>query len=82
MPLCSYAVHFCDFHRSGDLEISRRRQVRLSSVPTQNTNSHSVFPVLHLSWLNRDSVLTEHKVGSGYFPVLRAKVRSLELSTF
>ena len=72
---------FCCINPPGDLGHSRRRQVQLSNVPTQITNSHSVFPVRNLSWLHRDSVSTEHKVMSGHFPVLRVKILSSELST-
>ena len=72
---------FCCINPPGDLGYSRRRQAQLSNVPTQITNSHSVFPVLNLSWLHRDSVSTEHKVMSGHFPVSRVKILSSELST-
>ena len=72
---------FCCINPPGDLGHSRRRQVQLSNVPTQITNSHSVFPVRNLSWLHRDSVSTEHKVMSGHFPVLRVKILSSELPT-
>ena len=72
---------FCCINPPGDLGYSRHRQAQLSNVPTQITNSHSVFPVLNLSWLHRDSVSTEHKVMSGHFPVSRVKILSSELST-
>ena len=34
---------FCCINPPGDLGYSRRRQAQLSNVPTQSTNSHSVF---------------------------------------
>ena len=85
-PSCSSLINFaasilqsdqfCCINSPGDLGYSRRRQAQLSNVPTQITNSHSVFPVINLSLLHRDSVSTEHKVMSAHFPVSRVKILS------